>query len=464
MEVKTKKYSNLFEIYLRNSLNNPQSTYIEYNESHYTYAECNRIINKVTTYLQNKALKGRPTVGLAFSDQFKFIISFWACTKLEADIVLIQKSNSCSEMTELETLNVDVDIILLDDNFEVNHTNKIDFIATSKEIYLKTNTKNTEWLGCIYFFTSGTTGKSKFVKTTYYQIVNAISCIKEEKLMPYAKNQNVLITVPLFHSYGLSCLIEYTAENSKILLPPTKNYINPIQCLFNTNISRQVSAIEGVPYFYQQMALFIKRIQLPNIQHIGMGGDTVSQELIDKFHAQNDSLTFSIRYGITEIPSIVSVNYFKYSPHCKPHELVKIPSIYKICIEKDKEDANTGELSIEHFYLPDLKKKIKTGDVFKQIVNKFSFISRNTFIKYKGYKINPIEIETYLLTHKSIDDCRVLLINSTLTAEVVTADSDINLSIVKEHLKKKLRDYLIPDRVEIVELIKRTKTGKIIRH
>ncbi|QHI35464.1 hypothetical protein IMCC3317_08100 [Kordia antarctica] len=54
MEVKTKKYANLFEIYHRNALNNPQSNYIEQNKSHYTYAECNEIINKIASYLQNK--------------------------------------------------------------------------------------------------------------------------------------------------------------------------------------------------------------------------------------------------------------------------------------------------------------------------------------------------------------------------------------------------------------------------
>ena len=464
MEVKTNEYSNLFEIYHRNYLNNPQSTYIEHNNSHYTYAECNEIINKIASYLQNKTLKNRPVVGLSFADQFKFIVSYWACTKLEADIILIQDPNSRSGMNELETLNVDIDLILSDTNFEVNHDDKIDFIETSKKVHFETNTKNTEWLGCIYFYTSGTTGKSKFVKTTYYQIVNAINCIQEEKLMPYTENQRVLITAPLFHSYGLSCLIEYTAGNSKIVLPPTKEYVNPIQCLFNKNISTQVSAIEGVPYFYQQMALFIKRIQLPNIQHIGMGGDAVSQKLLDKFHAKYDSLTFSIRYGITEIPSVVSINYFKYSPDSETHILGKIPSIYNVSIEKDKGHATTGELSIEHFYLPDVKKKINTGDIFEHTTNEFRFLSRNTFIKYKGYKINPIEVETYLITHTAIDDCRVILINGTLTAEVVTNDTTINLSVIKEYLKEQLRNFLIPDSVKIVESIKRTKTGKIIRH
>ncbi|WP_420574461.1 AMP-binding protein [Kordia sp.] len=464
MEVKINEYASLFEIYYKNSLNHPEDIYIAHDKVDYTYAECTNIIEQTTVYLQNKLQKDRPVVGLAFTDQFKFIISFWACTKLEADIVLVQKPNARSGKIELETLNITVDIILSDDNFELNDHGKIDSITTSEESHFKASTKNNELQGSIYFFTSGTTGKSKFIKTTYYQIVNAINCIQEEKRMPYTKNQRVLITAPLFHSYGLSCLIEYTAGDSQILLPPTKKYLNPIQCLFNKNISTKVSAIEGVPYFYQQLLLFIKRIQMPNLRHIGMGGDVVSQELLDTFHTKTDSVTFSIRYGITEIPSVISINYFTYSSDFKPHQLGEILSIYTINIEKEKDDASQGELSIEHFYLPDVKKKINTGDIFEQKADKFSFISRNTFIKYRGYKINPIEIETYLRTHVAVDDCRVILINDTLTAEIVTTDTDLNLGVVKEYLKEELRDYVSPDRVKIVESIKRTKTGKIIRH
>ncbi len=464
MTVKTKEYTNLFEIYHRNSLTHPQSTYIAHGTSNYTYTACNAVINKVAAYLQHKTQKDKPIVGLAFTDQFKFIISFWACAKLEADIVLFQKTSSSTEMVELETLNVDIDVMLSDDDFEATDDDKIDFKTSSKEIHFKRNTKNNTCSGCIYFFTSGTTGKSKFIQTTYYQVVQAINAIKEEKLMPYTENQSVLITAPLFHSYGLSSLIEYTSGNSKIMLPPTKKYVNPIQCLFNKKLSSEVTAIEGVPYFYQQMALFMKRIALPNLQHIGMGGNAVSEELIAKFHAVNDNLTFSIRYGITEIPSIVSINYFKYSAAQKFNELGKIPSIYTIAIEKDEEDATTGELSITHFFLPEVKKKIHTGDIFEQEANKFRFISRNSFIKYRGYKINPVEIETHLLRHKSIDDCRVVLINDILTAEVVTIDDDINLGTIKAYLKEKLRDYMSPDRVKVVDFIQRTKTGKIIRH
>ncbi|WP_430409974.1 AMP-binding protein [Kordia sp.] len=464
MEVKIKKYANLFEIYRSNLLNNPKSTYIVHKKSQYTYADCNHIIDRITTYLQCNARKNELVVGLNFSDQFKFIVSFWACTKLEATIILIQQPNAHSKISELENLNMEMDVMLSDDNFETIHEDKIDFITPSKEIHSNTYIENSERLGYIYFYTSGTTGKSKFVKTTYYQIVHAINCIQDEELMPYAKHQNVLITVPLFHSYGLSCLVEYTAGNSKIVLPPTKDFITPIQCLFDKSISEHISAIEGVPYFYQQMALLLRRMQLPCLQHIGMGGDTVSQKLVDKFHAKNDSVTFSIRYGITEIPSVIGIRYFTYSTDCKPSKLGKIPSIYNITIEKDQEDATIGELSIVHPFLPNEKKKIQTGDLFEHLGNEFNFISRKTFLKYKGYKINPIEVETHVLAHPEIDDCKVLLSNRILTAEIVTNDQTITLGRLKEFLKPRLTGFMIPDTIEIVESIKRTKTGKIIRH
>lgn len=461
--MKTEKYSSLFEIFQRNNLKSPESIYLVYNNLHYTYADCSRIINRVIAYIQNKVIKRRPTIGLKFTDQFKFIVSYWACAKLEADIILFQNPKSNSEIEELKNLDIGVDLILSDNNFEISLEDKIDFLDLPQETDCEVSEKNTEWLGCVYFYSSGTTGKSKFIKTTYFQIVNAINCIEEEQLMPYIKGQNVLITAPIFHSYGLSCFIEYTAGNSKVLLPSRNNYVNPIQCLFDVKITEQITAIEGVPYFYQQVGLFLNRICLPRIVHLGMGGDLVSKDLLGQFHAQYHGLTFSIRYGITEIPSIVSINYFKFSSNSNPRELMKIPSIYNLSIVNDKTRTMTGELAVEYFYLPDQKIRLLTGDLFKQVENKFSFQSRNAFIKYKGYKIDPIEIEKCLFNHKSINDCRVVLMNGILTAELVTNDINMNLGVVKEYLKTELTSFLIPDRVEVVESIQRTKTGKIIR-
>ena len=456
--------SSLFAFFYDQVISRPSDTYISSNGAILNYGEAYiRVLHIMQSIRKATDLKNN-CVALNFKDQQKLLLSFWACTALGTEIVLLPELALDRESLKSEAYKLETDIMLTD---FVAGPGCLDIDldqatgpATQWEEMADNRRRN------IYFFTSGTTGHSKFITTSYYQFIRAINCIRENNIMPYTSSQHVLITVPLFHSYGLSAMVEYTQGGSCLLLPKVKDYLGPLQSLLDVKTGEQVTAIEGVPYFYKQMAVVLNRLKLPNLRHIGMGGDSVSPDLIKKIADKKEHISFSIRYGVTEIPSIVSVNYFMASQPVIEKSLGNILPIYEARLYDENGDsqASAGELVIECLLYPGRLVRIHTNDIVEGSGNELTFKSRKTFIKYKGYKINPVEVEGFLTKHQDITDARVHLLNEVLTAEIVSsAEAPPAISEIREFLSGYVSAYMIPDQFTIVDAIQRTRTGKIVR-
>lgn len=456
--------NNLFPFFYDHVINRPLDTYLACNGSMLTYNDCWTAINHIMQSISDATDGKAPCVALNFKDQQKLLLSFWACTALGMDIILLPElhidlSNLATAADQPAAAIMLTDFMEGADCLQVHISHSTGIIAPWKE---PANNRYSN----IYFFTSGTTGNSKFIKTSYYQFVQAITCIRANNFMPYVNSQNVLITVPLFHSYGLSAMVEYTSGGSCLFLPKTKDFISPLQSLLDANIGTKITAIEGVPYFYRQMAVILSRLKLTALTHIGMGGDSVSPDLLKKLVQTNSNLSLSIRYGVTEIPSIVSLNYFRATELFNERSLGNVLPIYEVKLydENGAMHATEGELVVECFLYPGKLTHIHTNDIIERSDQGLTFKSRKIFIKYKGYKINPVEIEHSLNEHPDISEVRVHLVNEILTAEIVSGSkTSLDTKEIREYLQQHISSYMIPDQFLFVDVIQRTRTGKIMR-
>lgn len=454
----------LFSLFYNQVVDDPYKPYLTYDEKTLSYNEAYAWIHNVVELIKQHALKHNAVV-LNFRDQQKLLISFWACTALEIDIILVPEIATNLEGFLASDYKLEADLMLTDFvegkaccNIEIN-TKPLSGVLTMPLTAIRPEAN-------IFFFTSGTTGKSKFIKTSYYQMTRAIKCIQEHQLMPYTTLQKVLLTVPLFHSYGLSAAIEYTQGGSHLFIPKSKDHISPLQALLSKFVGEQITAIEGVPYFYKQMAVMMSRLKLPCLKHIGMGGDSVSLELLKKINDYNHSLSYAIRYGVTEIPSVISLNLFHYHEDISTRVLGKVLPIYNVALLSEEGALNEteGEMVVDFLLYPDLPSRISTGDLVALDHGSYLFKSRKIFLKYKGYKINPLEVEEHLNTHEYIDDSRVYLNNDILTADLVVNQENVpDVKEIRNYLLSGINAYLVPDQYNVVESIKRTKTGKVIR-
>lgn len=462
METNTEYDGSLFDFFYAHVINHPNAPYLLYDTRILTYQEAYDLVAQIAQMILNKATWQVECIAINFKDQKKLLLSFWACCLLQVDIVLVPEFDLNTKDLVDSNENLRIDMMLSDfieavDSFDVDLT-QIETL-TFRFFESKSGYKN------IYFFTSGTTGHPKFIITSYHQLIRAVNCIRDNHLMPYIYNQTVFITLPLFHSYGLSAMVEYTAGRSCLFLPKLKDHISPIQTLLDKNVQQQITAIEGVPYFYKQVVLMLERIQLPLLKHVGMGGDKVSEDLLNLLGKKLGKLSFSIRYGVTEIPSIVGLNYFHTGDCFLLNGLGYTLPIYKINLLSEGTEAalNRGELLIECFLYPNRAILVNTNDIVVFKDNHYHFQARRIIIKHQGFRINPVDIEDCLNQHPYISDSRVFLRDEKLTAEIVSIKADLALKEIKNHLLKLLKSYVIPDHYIFVEQVKRTRTGKIIR-
>jgi len=160
------------------------------------------------------------------------------------------------------------------------------------------------------FQTSGTTGEAKWVKVAHGQFLRAIQELDRAGGLDHAAGQTVYLTPPLAHSYGLSSLLEYTSAGSSIALPGGGSPLGAVGDLRDPQLARRLTAIEGVPFFYTQLAKLSGRIQLPELRHIGIGGGAAVPTVFERLRRTYPVQTCSVRYGMTETPSVVSQKIF----------------------------------------------------------------------------------------------------------------------------------------------------------
>jgi len=453
--------NDLFKIFLTNGVRQPQAYYVTIKNHSFTYNDVNSILGDICVSVLNrpKKIKCVAINSLQSGDVFFF---FWAGVALGLDIVLAPGLSADDIKSTAMQSKLKIDLFLSDDKLldliDTISSYPVNNVGVDK-IYHKRIRCNSS----IYFFSSGTTGKPKFIRTTYYQFIRAMKCILNSKLMEYTHSQSVFIAVPLSHSYGLSAMVEYTQGGSHIFIPGQSNELGPVQSLLEKSISQTITAIEGVPYFYKQILILLDRISLPRLKHIGMGGDLVSDQVLGDFDKRIPGLSISVRYGVTEIPSFVAVHFFRFTRDVPWRYLGRILPIYTCRLHSNAEE-NGEELVVECAFLPSKKILVYTNDIVSGYAGTLTFIRRKMVMKVRGYRVNPVEIESHLNEHPDIRESKVYMLDEILMADLVLElNKELEPALIREYLAKRMTVTSIPNRIQFVERIIRTRTGKIIR-
>ena len=116
-----------------------------------------------------------------------------------------------------------------------------------------------------------------------------------------------------------------------------------------------------------------------------------------------------------------------------------------------------------------------TGDAFRMDEDGyFWFEARNDdLIVSSGYNISPFEVETALLEHDAVAECAVVATPDEDRGHVVKAfvvlgegtrgDAAL-VEALQSHVKAQIAPYKYPRRIEFLDALPRTPTGKVQRN
>tara|TARA_Y100000994_G_scaffold246755_1_gene250664 strand:- start:1904 stop:3577 length:1674 start_codon:yes stop_codon:yes gene_type:complete len=254
-----------------------------------------------------------------------------------------------------------------------------------------------------------------------------------------------------------------------------------------------ITTMCGAPTIYRMLVLEdLSKYDFSNLRHCVGAGEPLNPEIIETWKSAT-GLTIRDGYGQTETP-ILCGNFYFIEP--KPGSMGKpAPGVYLAVIDHDGKEvaANVeGDIAVlvkptrpqglfkEYKDDPEKTCATKRGDWYitgdRAYVDEdgyFWFVSRaDDVILSAGYRIGPFEVESALLEHSSVAESAVVSSPDETRGEVVKAfvvlvegfeGTEILVKELQTHVKNVTAPYKYPRKIEFVDSLPKTVSGKIRR-
>lgn len=334
---------------------------------------------------------------------------------------------------------------------------------------------NTDTEASVFFYTTGTTGKPKCVKFDFESIFYNIKDLSDALNLKcndvlYAPMNCALtavlttVVLPAFYT-GAQLVV------SEKMLPRT---------IINTIVKQEVTIFFAVPYIYKLLLSveLEKYLQKNKIKFCLSSSAVLEQNIIYSFYEKTGIVINSI-YCSSEA-GVIAFNNSKNIEIAMKYVGKPIGNT-KVLVKSDA--TGIGEIIVRgshvaagYFNNKNIEKKvftnegIKTGDIGKIDSNGFiSLVGRlSNTINIAGSLAYPEEIEETILEIPEVEDVVVYGVKDELLGEIIAADivvsvTEFDVNIIAQYCRKKLNNYKIPRRINLVEKIPKGHSGKIIR-
>jgi amino acid adenylation domain-containing protein len=460
-----------------------------------TYQELNQKANQLAHYLiENFQIQPDTLIGICVERSLEMIIGVLGILKAggayvpidpnypserirfmleDSGISVLLTQSFLVDKLPLDSLENPVEVVYLDDSSRQD--------AETQRKITKNQVKPDNLAYVIY--TSGSTGKPKGVMIEHQAIVN-LGLAWAEKFQ--VQNYSRLLQFGSF-SFDLSIgEIATSLSAGACLYLGNKDTLLPGQSLVNFLTEHKIT--HG---FLSPSALSVlPKVNLPDLQCLTVGGEACTAELVNQWGTTRSLFNC---YGPTESTVIASI--FRCEPNGKKPSIgqpIANNSIYildahnqplppgipgELCIAGvglARGYLNRPETTAEKFMEIDLFGKTeriyKTGDLARWCADgNLEYLGRiDEQVKLRGFRIELGEIESLLLQHSLVKEAVVILYetdsNPRLVAYVTQAEKSVTLGIeIKEYLKNRLPNYMIPSQIMVLEQLPLTANGKLDR-
>jgi acyl-coenzyme A synthetase/AMP-(fatty) acid ligase len=344
---------------------------------------------------------------------------------------------------------------------------------------------------CIVYFTSGTTGFPKMALHTHssYPIGHQTTGKFWLDLKPEDMHWNISDTgwaKAAWSSYfgpwscGAAQFIHHTDR------------FDPIKTL-ELLAKYPVTTMCGAPTIYRMLVLQdLSKFKFPSLRHCVGAGEPLNPEIIEVWKRATGC---TIRDGYGQTETVLLCGSFpciepRFGSMGKPSPSIDLQVIDE---EGNVLPPNTeGDIAIrvkpvrpvglfkEYWKEPDRTASVYRGDWYltgdRAYVDEdgyFWFVGRSDdVILTSGYRIGPFEVESALIEHPAVAESAVVSSPDETRGEVVKAfvilapgfeGSDALVKEIQEHVKKVTAPYKYPRKIEFVDSLPKTVSGKIRR-
>jgi long-chain acyl-CoA synthetase len=337
----------------------------------------------------------------------------------------------------------------------------------------------------VIIYTSGTTGRPKGAELTHSNLLcNTVLC---NDLFDMNHNDRLLIVLPLFHIFAMTCLMNagiYKGSHS-ILLPKFD-----AETVFGLLEKHEITVFGGVPTMYwgllnyQGIAFDFKKIS-SNLRSAVSGGAALPVQVLEDFEKK-----FNVKilegYGMSEGSPVVTFNQLAFGT--KPGSIGKpVWGVEVKLVDENGNEVATGEkgelLYRGHNVMKGYYKKpeanaqtikdgwLCSGDVAIKDEDGFYFIVDRTkdMIIRGGFNVYPREVEEVMIQHEAVSLVAVIGVPDAQFGEEIKAcvvlkpNAVISEKELIEWTKAHIAAYKYPRVIEFLAALPMSATGKILK-
>lgn len=393
----------------------------------YTYEELVKTINLNTTYcpyFQSKDLYAY------FANLIKALVT-------NNPVVLIDADSSPADMPYL-------DFTLLNKPQEIGTCSLKDMDELIEALSQSTSE--------ITIFTSGTTGQPKRVTHSVATLARNVRKGEQykEHVWAYAYNPTHMAGTQVFFQalMNQSTMVNVFGESREVVYQQIERY--------------GITHISATPTFYRMLMPFEKAY--PSVKRVTLGGEKSDKQLYEHICNIFPNAKVNNVYASTEAGSLFAAK----------DDCFQIPANIR-----DKFRVENDELLIHKSLLGQSDSFVFDGEYYHsgdliEWVNEteglFRFKSRkNELINVGGYKVNPGEVEDAINAIEGVQQSLVYGRSNSILGNIVVAEvklvegTALTDMEIRKVLASQLQDFKVPRKIQIVNELSMTRTGKLKR-
>ncbi|GAA6618103.1 amino acid adenylation domain-containing protein [Scytonema sp. NUACC26] len=480
----------------------PNAIAVSFAEEHLTYRELNERANQLARYLQTLGVKPEVLVGVCIDRSLDMLVGLLGILKAGAAYLPLDPGYP-QERLELILSDSQVPVLLTGDRklFADDEYRKVICLHADKE-KIATHSKDnliTDITGknlAYVIYTSGSTGKPKGVVIPHSAVVNFLKSMQHK---PGITESDVLLAVTTI-SFDIAALELYLPliTGARVVLA-TREVASDGKLLKELINTSGATVMQATPASWR-MLLAAQWNGSPQLK-ILCGGEGLTSDLAQ--HLLEKGAAVWNLYGPTEttiwstvckvevsllsralVPigrPIANTQIYILDSFLQPVPVGTIGELYIGGVGVARGYLNRPELTAERFIDSPFSldsRLYKTGDLARYLSDgNIEYVSRiDNQVKIRGYRIELGEIENTLSTHPQVQEAVVIVrcVREATLNEYRSPEKQIVAYITSKHetptpetlrdfLKQKLPDYMIPIAFVTLDKLPLTPSGKVDR-
>ncbi|OAT81825.1 class I adenylate-forming enzyme family protein [Desulfotomaculum copahuensis] len=483
----------------------PQGEALVYQDNKITYAELNDQVNRLASGLKTLGIKPEDRILLALGNSPEFVASFFAIIRCRCVAIPVNPEYTIHELSVIVADAAPVAVVCTPQNASI-------FMQLTEEQSRPLKiivTRSTHMEPPLYdyhsllaapagndcppgqpdevveiLYTTGNTGSPKGVMLTRQNLLsNALTFARVCRL---DCDDRSLLVAPVFHPAAQTCILLATLFSGGTVV--IRDGWEGARTLLETIEKERITFFFGPPTMYALMLNVsdAARYNLAAWRIALSGGAALSPQLFHAFE-QKFGLQITEAYGLTETSPVVSINPLDGMK--KPGSIGRaLPGVeVKVFDYEDRElpPGQVGEIvvrgpNVMKGYLHQEEENrwimrngwFHTGDLAYMDDEGYLFIvdrKKNVIIR-GGLNIDPREVEEVLYTHPRVFDVAVIGVPDAVMGEEVMAfvllrdgSSTVEPGELQRYCAQRLAEYKIPKRIQFVDDLPKTTSGKLFK-